>query len=53
MPPLKILSKRESKTKKKPWITEGMRKSITQKNKYYKNFLKTHDEFQYQRYKYY
>ena len=51
--PLKTISKREQQIQKKPWITKGMRKSSAMKNKYYKKFLRSHDNFIYQRYKYY
>ena len=51
--PIKTLSKRECKLEIKPWITKGIRKSIKEKNKYYKHFLKTGDKFHYHRYKSY
>ena len=34
---LKKLSKREAKFKSKPWITQGIRKSIKTKNKLFKH----------------
>ncbi len=51
--PLKKLSNRQAKLRKKPWITSGILKSISMKNKLYKRFLKSKDKFWYQRYKYY
>ena len=51
--PLKKLSNKQAKLRKKPWITSGILKSISMKNKLYKRFLKSKDNFWYQRYKYY
>ena len=51
--PLERVSKRQAKLSKKPWITSGILKSISIKNKLYKRFLKSKDNFWYQRYKYY
>ena len=51
--PFKRVSKRQAKLKRKPWITTGILKSISVKNKLYKRFLKSKDKFWYQRYKYY
>ena len=51
--PLKKLSHKQAKLRKKPWITSGILKSISMKNKLYKRFLKSKDNFWYQRYKYY
>ncbi len=51
--PLQPLSKKKKKQLLKPWITKGILKSITVKNKLYKKFLKSKDSFWYQRYKYY
>ena len=51
--PFKRVSKRQIKLKRKPWITSGLIKSISVKNKLYKRFLKSKDMFWYQRYKYY
>ncbi len=47
--PLKKLSNRQAKLRKKPWITSGILKSISIKNKLYKRFLKSKDKFWYQR----
>ncbi len=49
--PLKPKSKRFKKQQRKPWITNGILKSITTKNSLLKKFIKTKDEFWYQRYK--
>ena len=51
--PLKSLSKKEIKQRQKPWITSGIQKSISKKNKFYGKFLKTKDYFWYRRYKTY
>ena len=51
--PIKTLSKQQRKQQRKPWITNGILKSISIKNKLYKKFLKSKDTFWYQRYKYY
>lgn len=51
--PLKKVSKRQAKLRRKPWVTTGILKSISVKNKLYKRFLKSKDKFWYQRYKYY
>ena len=42
--PLKRLTKREIKQQYKPWITNGIRKSIKRREKYYKKFIKAKDE---------
>ena len=39
--PLKKLSKKEFKQQYKPWITNGILKSIERKNKIYKSYTKT------------
>ena len=49
--PLKPKTKRQRKQQLKPRITNGILKSISTKNKLYKKFMKTRDEFWYQRYK--
>ena len=49
--PLKQLSKREQRQRNKPWITKGIRKSIKTKTQLYKKFIKTNDNFFYNRYK--
>ena len=51
--PLKKVSKKQAKLRRKPWITTGILKSISIKNKLYKRFFKSKDQFWYQRYKYY
>ena len=38
--PVIQLSKKEIKTKSKPWITPAIHISISKKNKLYKNYLK-------------
>ena len=50
--PLRYLSNREIKRKDKPWITKGIRKSISEKNRLLKTFLKNKSDFYYQRYKF-
>ena len=49
--PLKVKTKRQRKQLLKPWIMNGILKSIHNKNKLYKKYLKTKDNFWYQRYK--
>lgn len=49
--PYKNLSKKEIKLKQKPWLTKGILKSISTKNKYYYKYLKTKESFWYRRYK--
>ena len=51
--PFKELSGNEIKKKKKPWVTKGILKSIKQKNHFLKLFLKTKQQFHYQRYNVY
>ncbi len=51
--PLKPVSRKMHKQKLKPWITKGILKSISIKNKLYKKFLKTKKTAWYQKYKYY
>ena len=50
--PFKELSGNEIKKKKKPWVTKIL-KSIKQKNHFLKLFLKTKQQFHYQKYKVY
>ena len=40
MAPIKRLSRKEAKTEKKPWITSGILKSIQNRDKLHKKFLK-------------
>ena len=49
--PFRKLSKKELRRKRKPWITKGIHKSIKVKNKLYKKFVTTKDNFYYTRYK--
>ena len=51
--PFKKVTKRQAKLRRKPWITTGILKSISIKNKLYKRFLKSKDNIWYQRCKYY
>jgi hypothetical protein len=51
--PYKTLSGKETKQQTKPWITKAILKSLITKNKYYKKFVKSQDDFWYHRYKYY
>ena len=51
--PLKPVSRKMNKQRLKPWITKGILKSISIKNKHYKKFLKTKKSIWYQKYKYY
>ncbi len=43
--PLKLKTKRQRKQELKPWITNGILKSISSKNKLYKRYIKTKDDF--------
>ena len=49
--PLKILTQKEKKSKMKPWITRGIRKSINRKNKLYKTYIETKNEDIYKEYR--
>ncbi len=51
--PLKPVTKKMYKQKLKPWVTKGILKSISIKNKYYKKFLKTKNLNFYKKYKCY
>ena len=51
--PMRDVTKKENKRIHKPWITSGILKSIKQKNKLLKKFLRTKDNFYYCRYKFY
>ena len=42
--PLKQITKKEIKTKSKPWITTGILTSIRNKNKIYNKFCKAKDQ---------
>ncbi|KAG1675725.1 hypothetical protein GQR58_014551 [Nymphon striatum] len=51
--PLKPKTKRQRKQLLKPWISNGILKSISSKNSLYKKFIKTKDNLWFQRYKTY
>ena len=51
--PLKPISRKAYKQRQKPWITRGILKSISIKNKYYKKFMTTKKSDYYKKYKYY
>ena len=51
--PLKTLSKRKLEQTSKPWITQGIRKSIQIKNRLYKKFLKTRSTYYHNKFKMY
>ena len=51
--PLKPVTKRIYRQRLKPWITKGILKSISIKNKYYRKFLKAKEPNLYKKYKYY
>ena len=51
--PIVTISRKKLKQKKKPWITDGILKFISVRNKYYTKFLETKDGFWYKRYKCY
>ena len=46
------MQEKKLKQERKPWITDGILKSISVRNKYHTKFLKTKDGFWYYRYKY-
>ena len=51
--PLKTKSKRLKRQQRKPWITIGIIKSISTKNSLLKKFIKTKDDFWFDRYRIY
>ena len=51
--PYKTLSKKESKLKLKPWITKSILQSIKIRDKYQKKYIRKHENFWYERYRYY
>ena len=51
--PYKILSKKESKLKLKPWITKTILQSIKIRDNYQKKYIRKQDSFWYERYRYY
>ena len=50
--PFKPITKKMNKQRLKPWITKGILKSLSVKNKYYKKFLKKRSPIIYRNYKY-
>ena len=51
--PVIKISNKELKQQQKPWITKDILQLIYQKNKCYKKFIETQDQFYYQRYKFF
>ena len=51
--PLKEMSNKEIKRKKKPWITKGIIASVHKRNSYLKKFRKTDNQLFFIRYKCY
>ena len=51
--PFKYLSRKEFRWKLKPWITNGIKKSIKLKNKYYKKYIKNKSNYWFKLYKFY
>ena len=51
--PIKQISRNELKLRSKPWITSGIKKSISVKNKLYKKHLKTKSEHYHKKFKLY
>ena len=49
--PLKQISKRKAKFLHKPWITQGIKKSLIVKNKLCKKFIKTRSLYHHQKFK--
>ena len=51
--PLQTISRKKAKQKMKPWITNGILKSISKKNSFYANFMHTKNQNALKMYKYY
>ena len=51
--PLKRLSKKEAKFQSKPWISQGIRKSIKTKNKLFNRYIRNKSQANHSRYKIY
>ena len=51
--PYKVLPKKETKPKRKPWISKAILTSVKIKNMLYKKYLQKKDVFWYERYKFY
>ena len=51
--PLKIISKREKKQNKKPWITKGIKKSINIRNNLLEQIVNSNNAHKYDKYKLY
>ena len=51
--PLKPLTRKESKFRTKPWITLGLKVSITNKNRLYRHYLKTRTCYSHTKFKCY
>ena len=51
--PKRMITKKEQKREHKPWITEGIQKSIKIRNTLYQKFISDNDPFYYEKYKIY
>ena len=51
--PIRRLTKREIKIRAKPWITKGLKVSIAIKNRLYKSYLKSKNDYYFSKYKTY
>ena len=51
--PLKPLTRKESKFQTKPWITQGLKVSIANKNRLYRHYLKTRTCYSHTKFKCY
>ena len=51
--PLKPLTRKESKFQTKPWITQGLKTSISNKNRIYRHYLKTRTCYSHTKFKRY
>ena len=49
--PLKPLTRKESKFQTKPWITQGLKTSIGNKNRMYRHYLKTRTSYSHTKFK--
>ena len=50
---IRRLTKREIKIRAKPWITKGLKVSIAIKNRLYKSYLKSKNDYYFSKYKTY
>jgi hypothetical protein len=51
--PMRVLSRKEIKFYTKPWITSGIKKSIKEKDKLFKKYIKSKSLYNHSKYKLY